>query len=72
MSTTVSSVKNMQTADKSAATGKLALSGQVLSYPTTAGTTVEEVVDTVGLVVGPQGTVATVLKTCYWELGCDT
>jgi hypothetical protein len=41
MSTTVSSIKNMQTADKSPVTGKLALSGHLLPYPTTAGATVE-------------------------------
>ncbi len=54
MNTAVSSVNNMQTADKSPVTGKLALSGHLLPYPTTAGELYEVLLveDTVELVVG--------------------
>lgn len=58
MNTAVSSIKKMQTANKSAVTGKLAASGQLLWYPTTdtglelgVVLLLEMVVDTEGLVV---------------------
>ena len=74
MSTAVSTVKNMQTADKSATTGKLALSGQMSTSLDSLTTEIEvelfgvvlvlkEVVDSVGLVVGSQGTVNGVILT---------
>lgn len=61
MSTAISTVKKMQTADKNATTGKLATSGQLLMNPTTdsevevdlsVALVMEVVVDSVGLVLG--------------------